>query len=395
MGGCSDATDLLFTFFADTWSDAVDRGCCFTLDRMIIEAGRDPRIDGVAVANPYRSAPVRALRRLQGCARHPLPPSTGPSALISPLRLRRADPVSPRQLELTYRAYDRRLRRAGPSLAAAGPAVVTANPFVAAYSPLEWASSVTYFGYDDWAASSFVHPWWGAIEDAYRRIARNGRRVAAVSSTILDRIEPSGPSAVIPNGVEPTEWESPWTVPDWCAGSDAPMVLYLGSVSDRLDTAMLRRTAEHLPHTQVVVVGAVLDRAVLGDLGGVKNLRIESPVGRAEATGLVRRADVCVMPHRSTRLTDAMSPLKLYEYLAAGRPTVVTDLVPVRDVDPRVVVAPVGDAGAFAAAVEQALALGPAGEEERRRFVERNSWSARFDQLLDLIGVGAGRGAPE
>jgi hypothetical protein len=44
----------------------------------------------------------------------------------------------------------------------------------------------------------------------------------------------------------------------------------------------------------------------------------------------------------ATALTEAMSPLNPYEYLAGGRPVAAVDLPPIAGVDGRVALAPVG-----------------------------------------------------
>jgi len=70
-----------------------------------------------------------------------------------------------------------------------------------------------------------------------------------------------------------------------------------------------------------------------------------------------------------------MSPLKLYEYLASGRPVVATDLEPVRRVEGPVF--RVARGGDFVAGVGAALAAGPVGEAERRETIAANSWASR------------------
>jgi teichuronic acid biosynthesis glycosyltransferase TuaH len=77
-----------------------------------------------------------------------------------------------------------------------------------------------------------------------------------------------------------------------------------------------------------------------------------------------------------------MSPLKLYEYLAGGRPVAAVDLPPIAAVKGRVDLAPAG--GKLAPAVAQALALGPASQAERLQFVADHAWSRRFDELLAI-----------
>ena len=101
---------------------------------------------------------------------------------------------------------------------------------------------------------------------------------------------------------------------------------------------------------------------------------------------LIGAAEACLVPHVGNRLTEAMSPLKLYEYLAGGRPVAAVDLPPIAAVEGRVALAPAG--GRLAPAVAQALALGPAPERERLEFLARHAWSRRFDELIGIALAG-------
>ena len=83
-----------------------------------------------------------------------------------------------------------------------------------------------------------------------------------------------------------------------------------------------------------------------------------------------------------------MSPLKLYEYLAGGRPVAATDLPPVQTVDPRIVRVREGES--FADGVAAALDRGPLSEDERLAFIDANSWQRRHDELLAVsLGISA------
>jgi hypothetical protein len=77
-----------------------------------------------------------------------------------------------------------------------------------------------------------------------------------------------------------------------------------------------------------------------------------------------------------------MSPLKVYEYCATGRPVVATDLAPVRNVHHRVHL--VVEGASFADAIGKALNDGPMPEDDRQAFLMRNSWQGRHEQILDL-----------
>ena len=203
-----------------------------------------------------------------------------------------------------------------------------------------------------------------------------------MSRAIVNRIAPRGPAAVVPNGVDPDEWLEPGSPPGWLTALPRPRFVYVGALDARLDIDAMQAVARAWPGGSVVLAGPLVDSGRLAPLLAEPNVAVHGPVTRTEVTALAHAADACLIPHLRTPLTEAMSPLKLYEYLAAGGPAVATDLEPVRRVEgPVVRVEPGGD---FVTGVRTALAIGPAGEEERRRFVERNSWSRRCEKVLAL-----------
>lgn len=380
--------DVVFTFYGETWTDAQGRAMYMAGDRLLLTLLDSPSVGKLVVANPYRSAPIRLARRLAG-QRSASFPDDPRLMLVEPRRLRRHDPTSISSLERVYAAYDRALERAASRLGARSPVVITTSPFVAGFAPLRWAGPVTFYAWDDWAAGLPLRRWWPAYEEAYARVSRSGRGVVAVSQTIIDRIGPTGPSAVVPNGVAPKEWCSPPPPPPWFAALPSPRILYAGVVDDRLDVAAVREVAARFSRGTVVLLGRIGDRAAVEPLAGIPNVRIEPPVGRVDVASVVHAAEVCVMPHRRMRITAAMSPLKLYEYLAGGRPVAATDLPPVRAVDPRIVTVREGES--FADGVAEALARGPLADDERLAFIAANSWPRRHDDLLTLA-LGASDG---
>ena len=262
------------------------------------------------------------------------------------------------------------------------PAVITGQPFIAAFAPLEWAGPVTLFATDDLSAHPDYQRWRPSLLAAYERVASSGRRLCAVSSAIVERVEPRGPAAVVPNGVDPGLWRAPAPAPDWFAALPGPRLLYVGTLDSRIDADALRSVARAFADGSVVLVGPITERQPLAAALAEPNVTVHEPVSREEVAALCHAADACLLPHHQTALTEAMSPLKLYEYLASGTPTVATDLEPVRRAGGAIVrVAPDGD---FAAGVRKGLAAGQIGEAERLAFLERNSWSARSAEVLDL-----------
>jgi glycosyltransferase involved in cell wall biosynthesis len=374
------AHHVVFGFDDLTWAAAWERGMFSPQDRLALALLDDPGVDRLLICDRPRSAPIKLARDL---IHRPLRfKSSLKDSHWQPLRWRRREPVSIAALERVYAAYDRRLRRVAERHGLERPAVITGQPLIAGFAKLEWAGPVTLYATDDLSAHPDYQRWSTGLLEAYRRVGESGRRVCAVSSAIIDRISPSGPAAVVPNGVDPEMWAAPASAPAWFEALPGPRLLYVGTLDSRLDTDALSAVARAFPQGSIVLVGPVTERPHLASVLAEPNVIVHEPVPRDQVASLCHAADACLLPHRRTALTEAMSPLKLYEYLSSGSPTVATDLEPVRRAGG--LIHPVAPDGDFAASVRTALAAGPVGEAERQAFVERNSWATRSAEVLDL-----------
>lgn len=374
--------DVVFTFWNETWNSARKRQF-MPPDRFVQTLLTNPRVGRLLVADPYRSAPRQIVRGLlPNSADEPFPSSAN-AALIKPLRLARRDGVELVTLRRSYEAYDRCIRENSQHMGLDRPAVVTTNPFYAGFASLEWAGPVTYYAWDDWAALAQLKSWKSGIEAAYEEMARRGVRICAVSEHLKSTINSCGAAAVVPNGIVPTEWQPPWQAPEWLAKYPSPRILYAGAIHERLDINAIRTLSDDLPNASILIVGPVANPEVVESLRILRNVHIHDALPHPAVPGLMANVDVCIMPHHRTPLTESMSPLKVYEYCAAGRPVVVTDLPPVRNVHPRVRLVPVG--GQFTSAVRDALSDGAMKEADRQAFLQQNSWAGRHEQILDLV----------
>jgi|SoiMethySBSTD1v2_1073268.scaffolds.fasta_scaffold126888_3 glycosyltransferase involved in cell wall biosynthesis len=371
------------------WCDAVDRGECMPTDRLVRAAVEDDRFDTVLVANPYRSAPVLWMRRLSGHGEPVLPDGPGRRRQVTPVRIRRHDPAGRVALERAHRRYARTLGNLAGSLAMTRPTVITANPFTAAYGDFGWARTVTYFAWDDWSAHPAFEKWRPQYDDAYARLREHGVRIAAVSEPLRARVAGGDGGVVVPNAVDGREWTVPSSpAPPVLAAAAPPRILYVGTLDGRLDVDAVIATARRFANGTVVLAGLVADPAHLAPLHGEANVVIAGPQGRADVVAMVRAADACVIPHLRSPLTETMSPLKLYEYLAGGRPVAATDLAPMCGIDDSVQL--VGRGEPFEDAVARALERGPMSEAARLDFIRCNSWEDRMTRIFELAGVVTG-----
>jgi glycosyltransferase involved in cell wall biosynthesis len=165
-----------------------------------------------------------------------------------------------------------------------------------------------------------------------------------------------------------------------------PIVGFVGAVDGyKVDLDLLRASALATPDLSYVLIGPVgtRDPATRADHLVLPNVHLLGPRAWRDLPRYVRAFDVAVIPYRLTSYTESCSPLKLYEYLAAGKPVVATDLPGVREAGDLVTIA--HGAGQFAAAIRR-LAAGPDGGAERRAaFAERHSWARRVTDIEAIV----------
>lgn len=276
-----------------------------------------------------------------------------------------------------YRRLEKRLRKG----AAPGTVLISCHPVLAAVADPDAWGDVVYFGWDDWRTEDnglFARAG-GAIGWSYEQMAERDVNVITVSKAIADRIGAQR-ATVVPNGVDVSAFDVEGPVPDWFASLGGKVALWVGSIEGRIDTEALAACARELgPEWTIVLVGPVADPVPLEPLRGVPNVVVKGWHTRAEIRAMIKAARVCLLPHVRTPLTEAMSPLKLYEYLAAGRPTVSSDLPPVRGVSDRVILVPPG--GPYAPAVLEASRLPEASSRELATFRAEHDWDARYERF--------------
>jgi teichuronic acid biosynthesis glycosyltransferase TuaH len=375
--------DVVFTFSMEMFEDAVRREFCRPPDQTLLALARDVRIGRLLVADPWRSYSATAARRrslrLTGSVT-----IGGRTALrVRPHRLRRAESTRLPPVARAYGAYGSVLGRALAGArgerkpTAESAALVTYNPFVAAFCDAPWIRKVVYFGQDDWATGEGVRRWWSLYREAYRRIEERGAEIFVVSEELAERVSPR--ATVVPNGVIADVWRPRYSAPRRIEELPRPRAIYTGTIDDRLEATLVERTASAVG--SLIMIGGVGDSSVLPWLRTIDNVYVFDAVGQLELAATVQACDIGVIPHRDQAGIRAMSPLKLYEYLAAGLPVVSVDFPPIRGVDDeRVCVCSPED---WTNGISHAFGLGKADEARRLRFIEKVSWENRMRPVVD------------
>lgn len=105
-----------------------------------------------------------------------------------------------------------------------------------------------------------------------------------------------------------------------------PIVGYTGAVCQRVDYELLARLANDHPDKTIVMVGPRQDKKYSSiNLDTIPNLIMTGPKKLHELPAYLQYFDCAILPFRYTTLTAGIYPLKINEYLAAGKAIVSTN----------------------------------------------------------------------
>jgi glycosyltransferase involved in cell wall biosynthesis len=223
-----------------------------------------------------------------------------------------------------------------------------------------------------------------AADELERSVLRDADLVLAVSSPLAHYAQERGARCVevLPNAVAVERYQ-----PRTRVGGSSPVAVFSGSLRpwhgiDSIAEAwgLLEGEAPSL-----LVIGDGPGRSALEAVGA----RVTGAVPHRRVPALLAGADIALAPYAKDA-PDYFSPLKLFEYLAAGLATVVAALPGVCDVvtPETAVLVPRGDSRALAEAV-----AGLAGDPERRErlghagralVAAEHTWAHRARTILDL-----------
>lgn len=253
---------------------------------------------------------------------------------------------------------------------------------------------------DDWSAAGGAAAWLERVRRDDAAMSEAADAVVVCSAALAEAREATcaGKLHVVPNGVDLGHFQEVDTVgvhPE-VAAIPGPRLGYSGTAHpDRLDVGLVEAVAKARPGWSWLFVGPSHLRAADRARLDLPNVHFLGPRAYAELPGFLAGVDVCLTPHRVTNFTESLNPIKLWEYLAVGRPIVSTAVAGFRAFgggggEPGGLVRLAGDAAAWVSAVEAALAEGPEKTAARRARVATEGWSARVDRLEAILRGEAG-----
>jgi glycosyltransferase involved in cell wall biosynthesis len=231
--------------------------------------------------------------------------------------------------------------------------------------PLLWINDASYAGLalrtgwptlyditDDWLLAPMAPRQRQRLEDNERSLIEHSQAVVVCSPDLARTRGETRPVELIPNGVNLDLFGAvrprPPDLPP------APVALYVGTLHTwRTDVDLLLDLARARRDVQVALVGPNgLPHEVTEQLENVANIHVLGARPYDQIPAYMQHADIIVIPHLVNPFTESLDPIKAYECLAVGRPTVTTPVAGFRELGAPIVVA---DRSTFVSAASSAL----------------------------------------
>ncbi len=168
------------------------------------------------------------------------------------------------------------------------------------------------------------------------------------------------------------------------ANLKGPIIGYIGVVATWVDVDLIISVADRYPESNVVVVGPLYNVNEVPHRPNVHWLGFKT---YEQLPAFAQSFDVGLVPFRVSSMTDAVNPIKMWEYMATGAPIVTTALPEARKYGDLVFVCETDEE--FIVSVGRAIAeKSPERRHQRILLAEQNSWKVRAGHILRLIQEG-------
>lgn len=165
-----------------------------------------------------------------------------------------------------------------------------------------------------------------------------------------------------------------------------PIIGYYGALASWFDYELLKGVAREREDWNFVLIGWDYDGSFKGSgVDGLKNVFVVPPVDYHRLPLYAQWFDVCMIPFQINDVTKSTSPVKLFEYMALGKPIVTTPMPECKKY--KSIIIAENSAKDFAKKIEEGLKLREDtkyGELLKKEALE-NTWEKKAEEISKLI----------
>lgn len=240
-----------------------------------------------------------------------------------------------------------------------------------------------------------------AIREAEDALLIRADLVFCTEPSLLERARAINPAArLMPNVADYRHFSdpAPGAASRTCAllrSRPSPRLVFSGHLaSHKVDLALLDRLAAANPSWSFILIGPTWegDQRTTDEVARLRHHRNVTLMGHVPYKDLpahLHAADVLLVPYRDTAATQAVFPLKFFEYLATGKPVVASEMQSLRPYSGVVRLA-TGEAS-WTTAIQDALRQAGEGAVQRHALARRQTWERRLLEMSEAIAEFPGR----
>jgi glycosyltransferase involved in cell wall biosynthesis len=225
------------------------------------------------------------------------------------------------------------------------------------------------------------------VERFVTDLARRSDLLVVTATTLLERYGQLAKRAVqIPNGFDASRFDGSDELdpPSLLESVPRPIIGFVGTLFTFLDFELLERVALAHHDKSLVLVGPVETTAQrkVARLLRLPNVHHVDDQPQAAVPLFLAQFDVCLNAFLAGRAADSVIPLKVFEYLAAGKPVVSTPMRALEQEPAAEQICFAGTPEQFCAAVVRCVAdSSAAARRARREAVADYCWERLFSRL--------------
>ena len=174
-------------------------------------------------------------------------------------------------------------------------------------------------------------------------------------------------------------------------GIRKPVIGYAGSIERRFDYALLKEVIDANPDKSFVFAGPLMPEFVPEWFLRTNNLFYIGRLPFEDMPGLIRGFDIAIIPFKKDEVSRTIFPLKLFEYLGAGKPVIATNFNPDLEEFTKGMVSFCENAQSFSGAIQDELKNDSERLKQSRIAVAKeNTWKKRVGEIAELIAANLG-----
>lgn len=265
------------------------------------------------------------------------------------------------------------------------------NPMYSQCFTIIPAEHTVFDAVDNWAEHASYKKYKKRLENNYEFIDQNAQTIFTVAKEQASMFPQNQNVHWIPNGIEFDKFSHPKQdkiVDQFFSAIKKPIIGYVGTIQERFDIDFMVELVKQNPDKSFVLVGPVwkgIEDEFNTKLKPLPNVYLTGRVNHDLVPTYIAKFDVGIIPHKNDAFIQSTNPMKMFEYLAAGKPVVGLpgsglDMFPefVKVVD---------TVDQFNQALDSAINDSQELKMARMSVIKVHSWEERVNTMIRHIGL--------